>query len=92
VPGTPVHGTLAEVLDVSVVVEQVGEGDEALEDLYVAFYLPPRAQGVLPAEWQAVALGGFFPDVDLASLTYGPPFPAPLEERGGRVEVVRWEH
>jgi hypothetical protein len=91
-PGTPVHATLAEVLDVSVVVEQVGEGDEALEDLYVAFYLPPKAQGVLPPEWQAVALAGFFPEADPASLTYGPPFPAALQEREGWVVVVRWEH
>lgn len=91
-PGAPVHGALAEVLDVSVVVERVGEGDESLEDLYVAFYLPPRAQGVLPADWQAVALGSFFPDVDLASLTYGTPFPAALQEREGWVVMVRWEH
>jgi hypothetical protein len=92
VPGTTVHGTLAEVLDVSVVVEQVGEGDDALEDVYVAFYLPPKVQGALPPEWQAVAVGGFFPDADLASLAYGPPFPAALQQREGWVVVVRWEH
>jgi hypothetical protein len=91
-PGMPVHGTLADILDVSVVVEQMGEGDEALEDLYVAFYLPPKSQGVLPEEWQAVALGAFFPEADLASLTYGPPFPSALQEHEGWIVVIRWEH
>lgn len=91
--GTVVHGTIIGVLDVSVVVERMTDSGDVLEDLYVAMHLPPNEQGVLPDEWQAVVLGAFFPDVDLASLTFAPPFPAALQERkGGWVLVVRWEH
>jgi hypothetical protein len=88
-PGQSAHGTLADVLDVSVVVERMADGDDVLEDLYIAFYLPPKEPGVLPDQWQPVAFAAFFPDTALQTLTYGPPYPAALRAREGWIEVIR---
>lgn len=68
-PGTPMETSLAGVLNVTVVVEEVDDGSHIWHHYTVVFHMPPAQAGVLPADntWQARLAPEFLPrDADIS--------------------------
>lgn len=83
---------ISDVMDISVGVERLADGELLLEDVYIVLHMPPKA-GVLPPypEWLTVTLAALLPTAAIEELDFSAelPFPFPTEV-GTDCHVVRW--
>ncbi|MGH9001810.1 MAG: hypothetical protein ACRDYV_01655 [Acidimicrobiia bacterium] len=80
---------LAGVLDVSVMAVVVEDAGQRLEEIWVAFSMPPK--GPIPPHpvWLVAALAALFPEAQPEELHHGGNFPRPGGNRQGESVTCR---
>lgn len=75
--GEEIVGEIAGALEVGVLVILIEDGGERLQETWLSFRMPPKADVPPYPEWLNAAIAALLPEAEAVDLEFGAPFPRP---------------